>query len=165
MPATKQLAMHEESRQELPIYRGLDCRGTLLEVHKAATLQLQTASLDAGKAREKVSLLFLTINDLRAEIEKTHDKFYEIAVDFASERNITPSKPRTTGRQVGQENVPAESTSNYFKRAITIPFLDQLLGEIQSRFSGHLDVLDSLYAWYFRVIGPNIFLVFFRSIR
>ena len=68
-----------------------------LKCTKPLTLQLQSASLDAGKACEKVSFLFLTINDLRAEIEKTHDKFYEIALDLASERNITPSKPRTSG--------------------------------------------------------------------
>ena len=114
---------------------------------KPLTLQLQCASIDAHKAREKVCLLFLTINELRHGVEQTHAWFYEVAVALAEETNITPSKPRMAGRQVHHENVPAESISEYFRRVVTIPFLDQLLGQMQSRFSeGNLDIFDASYA-------------------
>jgi hypothetical protein len=117
-----------------------------LKCTKPLTLQLQSASLDAGKAREKVSLLYLTIDELRADIDQTHDTFYQMAVDLAKEVKIDPNKKRTTGRQVHRENVPADTTSDYYKRAVTIPFLDQLLGQVQSRFSeGNLDILDMMY--------------------
>ena len=36
------------------------------------TLQLQSVSLDAGKVREKVASLFLTINELRSDVDKVH---------------------------------------------------------------------------------------------
>jgi hypothetical protein len=122
-----------------------------LKCTKPLTLQLQNASLDAGKAREKVSLLLLTIDQLRVEIDDTHSKFYKVSVNLGKEANITPSKPRTSGRQVYRENVPSESASDYFKKVVTIPFLDQLLGQIQSRFSeGNLDALDALY------VMPNV---------
>jgi hypothetical protein len=123
-----------------------------LKCTKPLTLQLQSASLDAGKAREKVSLLYLTIDKLRADIDQTHDTFYQMAVDLAKEVKIDPNKKRTTGRQVHRENVPADTTSDYYKRAVTIPFLDQLLGQVQSRFSeGNLDILDMMYGM------PNLF--------
>ncbi|XP_028404035.1 52 kDa repressor of the inhibitor of the protein kinase-like [Dendronephthya gigantea] len=116
-----------------------------LKCTKPLTLQLQSASLHAGKACDKVSLLFLTLNELRSEMGKTHLNLYEVAVNLAEEANIAPSKPRTTGRQVHCENVPAESTSDYFKRVITIPFLDELIGQMESRFcEGNLDALDAL---------------------
>ena len=125
-----------------------------LKCTKPLTLQLQAASLDAGKAREKVSLLLLTIEELRTQIDATHSNFYEMAVDLAKEGNISPSKPRTAGRQVHRENVPAETTSEYFKRAVTTPFLDQLMAQIRSRFSeGNLDALDALYAMPHSVIS------------
>ena len=46
-----------------------------------------------------------------------------------------------------RNNIPADSTAEYFKRAVTIPFLDQLVGQIQSRFSeGNVDAFDVMHA-------------------
>mgnify|MGYP001797961719 FL=1 len=111
-----------------------------LKCTKPLTLQLQSASIDAGKAREKASLLYLKMNELRTEIDATHTKFYEEAVSIAEKVNVKPLRPRTTPRQVHRESVPANSSSEYFKRAVTIPFLDEIIGQIHTRFSeGNLD--------------------------
>ena len=95
-----------------------------LKCTKPLTLQLQSASLDAGKAREKVSLLFLTINELRSDIDNTHDTFYQMAEDLAKEVNVEKKKKRAPAVQVHGVNVPSDSISEYWKRAVTIPFLD-----------------------------------------
>jgi hypothetical protein len=128
-----------------------------LKCTKPLTLQLQSKSLDAGKAREKVSLLYLTIDDLRTNIDQTHDTFYQMALDLAKEVNIDPNKKRTAGQQIHRENVPADTTSEYYKGAVTIPFLDLLLGQVQSRFSeGNLDILDMMYGMPNLVVSdPN----------
>ena len=111
------------------------------------TLQLQSVSLDAGKAREKVALLFLTINELRSDVDKVHEVYYDMTVELAEGGGVKPFKKRTGDRQMHRNNVPANSTPEYFKRAVTIPFLDQLVGQIQSRFSeGNLDAFDVMYA-------------------
>lgn len=78
-----------------------------LKCTKPLTLQLQSASLDAGKAREKVSLLFLTINELRSDIDNTHDTFYQMAIDLAKEVNVEPKKKRVPAVQVHGVNVPS----------------------------------------------------------
>ncbi|CAB4007353.1 52 kDa repressor of the inhibitor of the kinase-like [Paramuricea clavata] len=83
-----------------------------LKCTKPLTLQLQSASLDAGKAREKVSLLYLTIDKLRADIDQTHDTFYQMAVNLAKEVKIDPNK-RTIDRQVHQSS---ECSSRYYIR-------------------------------------------------
>jgi hypothetical protein len=125
-----------------------------LKYTKLLTLQLQCASLDAGKAREKVYTLYLTINELCSDIDETLDALYQMAVDLAKEGKVEPTKKRTTGSQEHRENVPADSTSDYYKRAVTIPFLDQFMGQIQSRFSeGNLDALDVMYGMPNKVVS------------
>ena len=48
-----------------------------------------------------------------------------------------PSLPRRCGRQCHRNNVPADSPSQYYCRCISIPVLDHLVSEMDSRFSSH----------------------------
>ena len=118
-----------------------------LKCTEPLTLQLHTASLGTGKARENVSLLYLTINELRSDVDEVHQFYYDIAVELAEGGGVKPFKKRTNDCQMHRVNVPVDSTAEYFKRALTIPFLDQLVAQIQSRFSdGNLDASDAMYA-------------------
>ena len=70
-----------------------------------------------------------------------------MAVQLAEKGGIKPFKERTSDRLMHRNNIPADSTAEYFKRAVTIPLLDQLVGQIQSRFSeGNFDAFDVMYA-------------------
>ena len=69
-----------------------------LKCTKPLTLQLQSASLDAGKAREKLALIFLTINELRLDVDNVHDSYYEMAVELAEEGGVKSFKKRTGTR-------------------------------------------------------------------
>ena len=63
-------------------------------------------------------------------------KVYDEAKELAEDIGSTEEKPRTVnGRQMQRCNIPAESTTEYFKRSLTIPFLDYLLSEMKERFS------------------------------
>ena len=94
-------------------------------------------------------MLYLTINDLRSDIDATHDNFYGMAVELAGKAGVEPAKKRTAGRQVNRQNVETYSVTEYYKRTITILFLDQLMGQIQLRFhEGNLDVFNAMYAMY-----------------
>ena len=46
-----------------------------------------------------------------------------------------PLIPRRCARQIQRNNVPATTPSEYYKRAISIPKLDHLESEINSRFT------------------------------
>ena len=86
------------------------------------------------------------MDELRSDIDRTHDTFYQMAVNVAKEANVDPNKKRTATQQMHRVNVPADSVTEYYKRAVTIPFLDELIGQVQSRFSqGNLDILDMMY--------------------
>ena len=46
-----------------------------------------------------------------------------------------PEIPRRCGRQRHRDNVPVEDPKEYYKRSITIPFLDHLLTQLHKQFS------------------------------
>ena len=53
--------------------------------------------------------------------------------DVATESSV----PRRCSRQTHQSNVPASTPSEYYCRSLSIPLIDHLLSEMQSRFSSH----------------------------
>ena len=57
------------------------------------------------------------------------EKAIEIALDYG----IDPSSPRTAGRQQHRNNVPVNTPSAYWKRAMYLPFLDHLVTEINEK--------------------------------
>ena len=57
----------------------------------------------------------------------------EKAIEIASDYDIDPSWPRTTGRQQHHNNFPADTPSTYWKRAIYFPFLDHLVTEVNEK--------------------------------
>ena len=52
---------------------------------------------------------------------------------YLLKHDVAVCKPRLTGRQFFLENVPSDSVSEYYKRAMYYPFLDHLISELDSR--------------------------------
>ena len=117
-----------------------------LEVTRPLTVQLQDSALDAGSAREKVSRLYVQLEKVRNEVDIRRTRWFDEAESLAESVGTSPEQPRTVGRQVHTPNTPADSPSEYYKRVVTIPFLDHLKSQIQTRFSeNNLDVMDAVY--------------------
>ncbi|XP_063752499.1 52 kDa repressor of the inhibitor of the protein kinase-like isoform X1 [Eleginops maclovinus] len=73
--------------------------------------------------------------ELRETIDDDFNQIYEQAVRMAAQVNVEPTQPRAAGRQKHRENVPAEGVKEYYLRNMTIPFLDHVISEFESRFS------------------------------
>ena len=67
----------------------------------------------------------------RTNVEEFHSRCY---VESKLIAGSVEEQPRRLQRQKQRANVPAESTEEYFKRNITIPFLDFLVSEMETRF-------------------------------
>lgn len=52
--------------------------------------------------------------------------------------------PRTVGRQTARNNVPADSSKQYYKRSIFLPSLDHFICQLQDRFTYHHRVMTKL---------------------
>ena len=68
----------------------------------------------------------------RTNVEEFHSRCYVESKLVAEEIGSVEEQPRTVQRQ---KHRPAESTEEYFKRNITIPFLDFLVSEMETRYS------------------------------
>ncbi|CAG2227075.1 Cilia- and flagella-associated protein 206 [Mytilus edulis] len=100
-------------------------------------------AVDVVSALESVSLVKEALQDVRDNIGEFHAKWYSEILKMADDLDVTPSKPRTCGRQTTRSNVPCESTEDYYKKTIAIPLLDHMLTEMNSRF-GDLQIKASM---------------------
>lgn len=62
-----------------------------------------------------------------------HREWYIEALVKAEKVGTTPCMPRIVARQSQRNNVPATSSEEYYRRSVTIPFLDHILLEMNSR--------------------------------
>ena len=119
----------------------------LLEITLPLTKELQSPTLDVIAAVEMVTLMYSMLQRTRNEITESQDEWYDEAVRLADSVGTVPSRPRTPGIQAHLANTPSDSPTEYYRRVITIPFLDHLSSQIQTRFSqGSVAILDAFYA-------------------
>ena len=125
-----------------------------LEVTRPLTKQLQSISLDALATNSKVALLNASLQRLRNEKSVCHQQWFSEAEELARSVGVDPARPRTVPKQANRENVPAESVSQYYERIVTLPFLDHLITQIQTRFSNrNLTALNGFYAFPSKVVS------------
>jgi len=76
------------------------------------------------------------IDALRQDIDDTNHDWFSAADDLAEKSGTEgPCMPRICGRQTLRDNVTTDTPDSYFKRSLTIPFLDHLSAEIETLFS------------------------------
>ena len=95
---------------------------------------LQEESLDVCQAYRQIDSTRASVENLRTEIDNRNSTWWKEAVEMASSVDVEPSQPRTCGCQRGRDNVPADGPEEYFRRAVTAPLLDELLGQFDTRF-------------------------------
>ena len=104
-----------------------------LKYLQALTSNLQAEAKDIVAAVDSV---LSTLQDVRDNISTHHASWYN------SGRNVLRHMYRTIYTQKvwmtsNRSNIPADTPSKYYCRCISIPLLDHLLSEMQSRFTIH----------------------------
>ena len=93
-----------------------------LEYAKVLTVSLQSRSRD---------IVIKALEQLRTDVDSVHQGWHEEATKMAGNIEVTPSIPRRCGRQRNRD----ESSETYYRRTVTIPFLDHMISEMKWRFS------------------------------
>ena len=106
-----------------------------LEYAKVLTVSLQLRAKDIAKAFTETSNVIKALEQIRKDVDATHLAWHEEALQLGSKVGVVPSVPRRCGRQCNRDNTPTEDSETYYRRTLTIPFLDQLIMEMNSRFS------------------------------
>ena len=78
-------------------------------------------------------------------------ELYKDALTLSESVGIEASSPQISGRQQHRQNIPAESSTEYYRRNLTIPMLDHLISELDTRF----DESSSLYIMEFMQLLPS----------
>ena len=103
---------------------------------KGLTTSLQKRAKDICQAYSEVSSIVSALSEVRETIDAKHKEWFDTAIAFGQKVNAPPSQlPRRCSRQTARSNTPGETPEIYYKRTITIPFLDQLISHLNSRFS------------------------------
>ena len=98
------------------------------------TQLLQSKTNDIADGLHLIESLKNLSTSIRNSIDTYHTKWYAKALTLTYKVNVDERKPRTCGRQMNRDNVPAESVSDYFKKVLTIPLADHLHSELKNRF-------------------------------
>ncbi|XP_065664449.1 52 kDa repressor of the inhibitor of the protein kinase-like [Hydra vulgaris] len=98
------------------------------------TRLLKSKTIDILDSLHLITALKNTFISIRNDIDSFHNNFYEAAYLLSSKAEIFVLKPRTCSIQKNRFNVPYESVSEYFKRAVTVPLIDHVSTSISTRF-------------------------------
>ena len=130
------------------------CR--LLGITRPLTKQLQSNNLDAVSAVEKITLLFTMLKRVRNDIDEMHNQWFSEAVQIAQKIETPLHVYRTVDYQMYRCNVPSDSPAEYYKRTISIPFLDHLANQIETRFATkNIKLLFVSFAFPVKVVSDS----------
>ena len=120
---------------------------------KGLTLLLQQRSLDIVHRIQLVQNVQVQLKQVCDDIDTWHNIWFRSATDIPQNVGTElPSIPRRCQRQTHQANVEGETPEVYYRRSLTIPFLDHLLKELEDRFSSNAKVATSVGSAWFPVL-------------
>ena len=102
---------------------------------RSATVKLQYTDMDITAAFKEISFLTASLSNVRKNINYHHTEWYAEACDIASQVDTTVKKLEANSRQTLRSNTSAETVEDYFRRNLSVPFIDHLLNELRTRFS------------------------------
>ncbi|XP_055857002.1 uncharacterized protein LOC129919917 [Episyrphus balteatus] len=112
------------------------CLCDVLDVTVSLSRFLQKASLDLSKATDAVKDVMSVLEEKRKEADSVFGKLFSEAKKIGELLEVEIKKPRIVSKQIHRDNnQPAQSTEEYFRRAIYIPLLDSVLTDFKDRLS------------------------------
>ena len=106
-----------------------------LDYVKSLASKLQQRDMDIYFALKMIDEVISNILALRSNIDETFEVWYKQVQTLADAIGSVEETPRRTKAQRFRSNVPAESPQEYYKRSVLIPFIDELLQQLNDRFS------------------------------
>uniref|UniRef100_A0A8D8ZFX7 52 kDa repressor of the inhibitor of the protein kinase n=1 Tax=Cacopsylla melanoneura TaxID=428564 RepID=A0A8D8ZFX7_9HEMI len=134
--STRKSAFQLQSAMQRPVF--LVCAtiiGKYSNILEPVANILQSKSLDLLNCTDHVNTISSLIKEHRENVDDTAKGIMFEVNEIADQLNITIAAPRTSKTQTHRTNTPANSTDEYFKRSIIIPYLDSLIMSLGLRFS------------------------------
>ena len=89
------------------------------------------------KPHRDIECVKTAISGVRSRVDEFHSQVYQEVLVLCESVDVMESAPRRAGRQQYRSNAPSGSISDNYKRNITIPFVDHLSNELDTRFDAN----------------------------
>ena len=107
-----------------------------LQYTKGLTASLQRRANDICQAYSDVQTVISVLQDVCTQIDIKHKAWHDTAVALGQKVNASaPQLPRRCSRQTARGNTPGDTPEVYYRRTLSIPFLDELISHLETRFS------------------------------
>ena len=108
--------------------------------------------MEIAEGYKGVQLLKRSLSYVRENLEVYQEKWFEVAAELGSKIGTVPTSPRICSQQTLRENPPAKTSEEYYRRALTAPFLNHMITQIDLRFTDqNLEIMKG-----FVIIPENI---------
>ena len=98
-----------------------------LEHIMGLTISLQKRAKDICQAYSEVNIIVIALNEVRSNIDVKHKVWHDMTVTLGEKVDASePQLPRRCGHQIARSNTPGDAPGSYYRRTISIPFLDEL---------------------------------------
>ena len=98
------------------------------------SVKLQGPYVDVAHAHHEITTVKTALQDVRADVTSFHARIFAQACRMVQSVDVEESRPRLASRQQHRHNISAQSAEDYFRLNLTIPLLDHLIGELNTRF-------------------------------
>ena len=102
---------------------------------RGITSKLQKHDLDIYEAFCDIESVIEDIKTIQSTIDERYESWYEEILQITRCVGGEEKQPRIVGRQQHRSNQPVKSTKEYYKIAIVVPFCDEVLMQLNNRFS------------------------------
>ncbi|XP_068704634.1 52 kDa repressor of the inhibitor of the protein kinase-like [Montipora foliosa] len=132
--STKKAVSHYHAIANFDFVVTLTVCQAVLAFTKGLTVKMQGTSTDILGVFSDIKDVVKTLSSLRQKVEEKHAKLFQKACQIAEKLDITVQKPRTCQVQRNRANNPAETVEDHYRRNLTIPLVDHLINELETRF-------------------------------
>ncbi len=102
---------------------------------RALTFSLQAEVNHVVQAVGDIDVVLTSLKEVRNTIDQQHDAWFQKIELMCRSVDVVTSIPRMCARQRHMNNVPADDSRTNYRRCISVPLVDHLLVELETRFS------------------------------
>ena len=104
---------------------------------RAHTCSLQAEAMDVMQAVGDIDVVLTSLKEVSNTIDHQHDAWSQEIELMCRSVDVVPSIPWRCASQRHRNNVPADDPRTYYRRCTSVPLVDHLLVELETRFSPH----------------------------
>ena len=113
----------------------LQATQSVLSYTRGLSVKLQGRYTDVARAYCEVETVKNAVQSLRANVDSFNARVYGEAKQMSQAVGVEESIPRIASRQQHRSNIEANNYQEYYCRNLTIPLLDHLIAELNTRFA------------------------------